>query len=178
MQQRPADRGRRVDVDARPGVGDLGDDARDERDALRVDGMGDAVDGEGLEARVGEDDLGGAVGRRVAGLDGLGVEVELLVDGGQHLHEPLGELVRGVGEPVAQRREDRGQGTAACLELGADAGGRARGLAPVGEEQRHHAVGERRDELAIGQEAVDGLLVLGDVRRERGEVGGVEVVVR
>ncbi len=64
-------------------------------------------------------------------------------------------------------------GPAAGLELGLDAGGGPRGIAAVREQQRDDAVGERRDEVAVREPAEHGRLVLGDVRGEGGQVGGV-----
>ena len=68
---RAADPGRGVDVGAGPAVGDLRDHPRHQRDPVVVQRVRDPVEGHGEEPGVGEDDLGRAVGRRVAGLDRL-----------------------------------------------------------------------------------------------------------
>ena len=55
-----------VDVDARLRVGVLGHHARQQRHAELVEHVGQAVDGDGVEAGVAEDDLVEALGRGVA----------------------------------------------------------------------------------------------------------------
>ena len=58
MKNDSADARARVDVDAGLAVGPLGHDARQERHAQQVQLVRDAVDGDGPQPRVGEDDLG------------------------------------------------------------------------------------------------------------------------
>ena len=65
--------------------------------------MGDPVERQRQEPRVGEHDLGGAVGCRVAGLDGLGVQGQLLVDGRQAQVERVDDLLRRRRELVLER---------------------------------------------------------------------------
>ena len=101
--------------------------------------MRDPVVREGEEPGVGEDDLGRAVGGRVAGLDGLRVLRQLLVDLRQARVERAGELLGRGRELVAERLQDRDQRPAAGLELGVDAGRGPGRLAAVGEEQADDA---------------------------------------
>ena len=84
------DRGARVDVDAGAAVRVLAHDARDHGDFLHVQLVRDAVHEDGVEARVREDDLGLALGRRVA------------VEGGLHvLEQHLVQLRQAAEEVVA-----------------------------------------------------------------------------
>ena len=81
-----------MDVDADLGVGVFGEDARDEGYTERVELMGDAVNAEGEEAGIGDDDflerLGGGVVAQVAG----GVFVEPFAHTAKAAEKGLGLL--------------------------------------------------------------------------------------
>ena len=91
-----ADAGAGMDVDAGLGVGMLGHHARDQRYAEQQDLMGDAVNGDRLEAGIAEDDLVVALGGRVALEGGLDVLLQDQADVGQAL-EQLDGLLLGQG---------------------------------------------------------------------------------
>jgi hypothetical protein len=92
---RMAERRAGVDVDAGPLVRPLGQHARQDGHAQLVEPMGDAMDGDGQEAGVGQDDLVDALGRGVAALDCRGVDHQLAVDLGQRAEEGGRDLGRG-----------------------------------------------------------------------------------
>ena len=98
MQNGAADRGAGMDVDAGPRVGHLGQQARQDRARPARGRVGDAMDRDGQEARVRQDDLVHALGRGVAGADRVGVEDEPGVDLGQRLREGVHDP-RRVGLP-------------------------------------------------------------------------------
>jgi hypothetical protein len=97
-----------VDVDAGPLVRPFGQHARQERHAQFVEAVGDAVDGDGEEAGVGQDHLVDALGRGVAALDGRGVDHQLAVDLGQGLEEGAPRSRPGSSiSPSSGRSSDR-----------------------------------------------------------------------
>ncbi len=91
-----ADAGAGMDVDAGLGVGMLGHHARNQRHAEQQDLVGDAVNGDGLEAGIAEDDLVEALGGRVALEGGLDVLLQDQADVG-HALEQLDGLLLGQG---------------------------------------------------------------------------------
>ncbi len=107
-----ADAGAGVNVGAGLGVGPLGHDAGHQAHADCVQLVGEAVDGDGEQARVGENDLVEVGGGRVAVEGGLHVFDEGAAQGGQLLQE-LGR--EGAGARAAGRR--RGLGLEAAAEL-------------------------------------------------------------
>ena len=150
-----------VDVDARPFVGPLGQHARQDRHAEFVEAVGDAVDGDGLEAGVRQDHLVNAFGRGVAALDGSGVDHQLAV----YLRKRTEEGGRDLGRVVDVAFERPQQGTEfrrGCVEGVAHlACCRRRLLGCLGEESVHETTNPRRDPCfgqaraaAIGENAV------------------------
>ena len=71
-----SDRGAGMDVDAGAAVGPLGHHAREERDILAVEQMGDALDGDGLQTGIGEDDLLETARGGIARIGGLDIGLE------------------------------------------------------------------------------------------------------
>ena len=82
-----ADRGAGMDVDAGAAMGPLAHHARDERDRELVQQVGEAVDGDRLQAGVAKDDFGGRFARRVAVVGGLHVGGEQFANLGKLLEE-------------------------------------------------------------------------------------------
>ncbi len=72
-EERFADAGARVDLDAGEGAAQVGDEARREREPSCVKGVGEPVELPGVKARVGEDHLEGGDGGGIAVLRRLDV---------------------------------------------------------------------------------------------------------
>ena len=169
----PADGGARVDVHAGALVGELGEQAGQQRHAQRVQRVRHAEDGDGVEARVGEDDFIHAARGGVGLVDGLRVLLQPRVDVRQLLHEAPRE--RGVHLRV-ERRQQRLQPDEVGLHRHHVAlhGGRValQLVGEVGEEQPQHLL----DELRRGGADVRGeALALAALQQHREQlvVGGV-----
>ena len=107
-----ADAGARVNVDAGFAVGKFADEPGHQRHTQLVQGVGDAVQGDGAEAGIGEDDLVAAGGGGVALVMRLGVAQQRIVNGRQLRHEPL-DLAVGVGDGAEARGHEASSG-ASC----------------------------------------------------------------
>ena len=97
-----------VDVDAGAAVGVLRHHAGDHGDAAQIQLVGDAVDEDGEQAGVGEDDLLLVGGGRVAVKGGLNVGHQHLLDAGQLLQYLTGQSSGGKGLILRQRQGDLG----------------------------------------------------------------------
>lgn len=91
-----ADPGPGVDVDPGAAVGPFGHHAGDEGDALAEEDMGGALDGDGLDGRVGNDDDLDAGGGRIALVGGLDIGAEEAPDFGQAGQEVADQFLRGL----------------------------------------------------------------------------------
>ena len=81
-----------VDIDARAAVGIFGHDPGDHGHPLAVQQVGNAIDKDGEQARIGKDDLLLVGGGGVAVERGLDVRQQHLLDAGQLRHDGLGDL--------------------------------------------------------------------------------------
>ena len=150
-----------VNVYARPFVSPFGQHARQERHAQFAEAMGDAVDGDGQEAGVGQDDLVHALGRGVAALDGRGIDHQLPMYLRQSLEELLGDLGR-IADVVLERPQQRPQFGCRCVESVAHLAGR--GVCPFrrlrekrleeGSDPHGHASFGQPLAAVLGQDAV------------------------
>ena len=111
-----------------------------------VDRVGDPVDRDGEEARVGRDDLVDGLGRRVAGTDRLGVEDEAGVDLRQRCREGVDDARRvGLsGERLDEPRRSRRARTSAGGQLVRAGGGVVGELREEDAEQRRPRTRRRR----------------------------------
>ena len=157
-----------VDVDAGVAVGDLGQDARDERHAGPVKLMRDAVHRGGEEAGVGEDHLVDRLRGGIAVEDRLGVEQQRRADrrqlGEQVVDDRVGVRAvgsgqaQGVDEQPAQRGELFGDVARAPPDLRRE----------VREEQLEHTMHEDLGEFVQPRRQRVVLSLAGEQVRERG----------
>jgi len=137
--------------------------------------VGDALDGDGLDEGVGDDDLFAGERGGVAGVGGIDVGLEDLADGGERLEELDGEVVGeggGVGAGVALRQVvvERAADLGFQAPEGADdedggvvfeVGGEGEGFVEeAGQEQAEEVHGDLADGSLAGQvlavQVVDG----------------------
>ncbi len=142
-EEAPADPRGRVDVDPGRGVRLLRDHARDERDAEPVELVGDAVVEGRHEARVAEDRLVEARGRRVAGEGGLHVRREQRAHRGEPVRERADDLARAQRRLLLVPLGAREHEAEGALHLGLEHAQR-----PV--ERRAHVVAERLGRDVVG----------------------------
>ena len=170
--ERAPDRGSRVDVDPGSRVGHLGKEPGQDRHAQAAQLVGDPVDGDREEARVGRDHLVVALRRRVALRDGPRILLQPVVDPGQGSVERdddpvcLARLRQREHEVAQVAHREREPG----LQLVRGAG---RALRELAEQDSQQLVDEEGD-VALERESAVACQSL--VREERGE--GVVTVVR
>ena len=116
-EEAAADGGAGVDLDLGEEAADLRDHARQQRDAPAIELVREAVRQDGVEARIAEEDLDDALGRRVFPENG----VDLLPDGSKTCRVPmdaarrgrdslvLGDLFRGDLNAAVGARRHRGE---------------------------------------------------------------------
>ena len=161
-----ADCGAGVDVHARLAVRVFGHEAGNERDLTVVEDMGDAVDEDGKEAGVGEDDLLLALGCRVAVEGRLHIFEEQLLDMGELGHEGIDngvgvrlDVLRGERGSVAEQERLvhlRAQGVADAHDLLSHVVLRTYALeclacVVAGENEAAHVLDDGDDGIAIGE---------------------------